>query len=85
MLFWKPFSVSVNRRFGEWLASQTFTKEQLLWLEMIRDHIATSLDIRMKDFEYAPFAELGNGAKVYELFGDGLDNVLKELTEKLVS
>ena len=83
--FLEPFSVSVNRRFGEWLASQTFTEEQLLWLEMIRDHIATSLDIRMEDFEYAPFAELGNGAKVYELFGDGLDNVLKELTEKLIS
>ena len=84
--FLEPFSVSVNRRFGEWLLdSQTFTEEQLLWLEMIRDHIATSLDIRMEDFEYAPFAELGNGAKVYELFGDRLDTVLKELTEKLVS
>ncbi len=83
--FLEPFSVSVNRRFGEWLASQTFTEEQLLWLEMIRDHIATSLDIRMEDFEYAPFAELGNGAKVYELFGDGLEDLLKELTEKLVS
>ncbi len=83
--FLEPFSVSVNRRFGEWLASQTFTLEQQEWLEMIRNHIATSLDVRMEDFEYAPFAELGNGAKVYELFGDGLEDLLKELTEKLVS
>ncbi len=83
--FLEPFSVSVNRRFGEWLADQTFTAEQHQWLEMIRDHIATSLDIRMGDFEYAPFAELGNGAKVYELFGDDLDEILKDLTEKLVS
>ena len=83
--FLEPFSVSVDRRFIEWLAGQTFTAEQQLWLEMIRDHIATSLDIRIEDFEYAPFAELGNGAKVYELFGDNLDNILKDLTEKLVS
>ena len=52
---------------------------------MIRDHIATSLDIRMSDFEYTPFAEHGNGAKVYELFGDDLDNILTDLTEKLIS
>ena len=61
------------------------TSEQHEWLEMIRDHIATSLDIRMDDFEYTPFAERGNGAKVYQLFGDNLDNILQELTEKLVS
>lgn len=84
-VFLEPFIVSVNRRFSEWLEGQIFTAEQRLWLEMIRDHIATSLDIRMSDFEYAPFAELGNGAKVYELFGDGLDETLKDLTEKLVS
>ena len=39
----------------------------------------------MEDFEYAPFAELGNGAKVYELFGEDLDEMLTDLTEKLVS
>ena len=83
--FLEPFRLSVNRRFSEWLADQTFTAEQHQWLEMIRDHIATSLDIRMADFEYAPFAELGNGAKVYELFGADLDEMLKDLTEKLVS
>ena len=84
-LFLEPFSATVNRNFEEWLDSKDFTSEQHAWLEMIRDHIATSLDIRMEDFEYAPFAELGNGAKVYQLFGDGLDAILKDLTEKLVS
>ena len=83
--FLEPFSLSVNRRFGEWLAGQTFTTEQQLWLEMIRDHIATSLDIRIEDFEYTPFAELGNGARVYQLFGEDLNGILKDLTEKLVS
>ena len=83
--FLDPFSATVNRNFEEWITGKTFTQEQREWLEMIRNHIATSLDIRMSDFELAPFAELGNGAKVYELFGDDLDGILTDLTEKLVS
>ena len=84
-LFLEPFSVTVNRNFEEWLDGKDFSAEQHKWLEMIRDHIATSLDIRMSDFELAPFAERGNGPKVYELFGDALDNILTDLTKKLVS
>ena len=84
-LFLEPFSATVNRNFEEWLTGKDFTPEQHKWLEMVRDHIATSLDIQMSDFEYTPFAEHGNGAKVYELFGDDLDDLLKELTKKLVS
>ena len=83
--FLEPFGATVNRNFEGWVTGKNFTAEQHEWLEMIRDHIATSLDIRMSDFEYTPFAEHGNGAKVYELFGDDLDNLLKELTKKLVS
>ncbi len=83
--FLEPFSVTVNRNFEEWLEGREFTSEQLEWLKLIREHITTSLDIRIDDFEYTPFAELGNGAKVYQLFGDELDDILKNLTEKLVS
>lgn len=84
-IFLKPFRITVNRNFEEWLEGRYFTSEQLHWLKLIRDHITTSLDIRMDDFEYTPFAELGNGARVYQLFGDNLDNILKDLTRKLVS
>ena len=84
-IFLKPFRITVNRNFEEWLEGRYFTSEQLHWLKLIRDHITTSLDIRMDDFEYTPFAELGNGAKVYELFGDDLGDILKDLTRKLVS
>ena len=84
-LFLEPFSATVNRNFDEWVTDKDFTLEQHTWLKMIRDHIAPSLDIRMEDFGYAPFVEQGNGAKVYQLFGNDLDNILKDLTEKLVS
>ena len=83
--FLEPFSATVNRNFEEWLDGKDFSVEQHEWLEMIQEHIATSLDIRMSDFEYTPFAEHGNGAKVYELFGDELDSILTDLREKLVS
>ena len=83
--FLEPFSVTVNRNFEEWLDGREFTSEQLDWLKLIREHITTSLDIRISDFEFTPFTERGNGAKVYQLFGDELDDILKNLTEKLVS
>ena len=83
--FLEPFSVTVNRNFEEWLDGRDFTSEQLHWLKLIREHITTSLDIRISDFEFTPFTERGNGAKVYQLFGDELDDILKNLTEKLVS
>ena len=84
-LFLEPFSATVNRNYENWLAGRAFTPEQHEWLEMIRDHIATSLDIQMSDFELAPFAERGNGFRVSELFGDDLNDILRNLTENLIS
>ena len=51
-----PFADSVTERFNEWLmdkakAGAAFTPEQLAWLDLIRDHIATSLSIEPEDFE----------------------------------
>lgn len=84
-LYLEPFNATVKRRYEEWITDKDFTSEQREWLEMIRDHIATSLDIRMSDFEFTPFAERGNGTKVYQLFGENLDDILMDLTENLVS
>ena len=48
--FLEPFSVTVNRNFEEWLEGREFTSEQLEWLKLIREHITTSLDIRIVRF-----------------------------------
>ena len=53
-----PFADSVSERFDAWLVQKTqvgtvFTPEQLVWLELISDHIGTSLSIETEDFEYA--------------------------------
>jgi type I restriction enzyme R subunit len=84
----EPFNNLVDRNFKEWLDQQEsinkrFTPEQLEWLTMIKDHIATSLTIGMDDFEFAPFIQKGGTAKVYQLFGQELNEILEELNERL--
>ncbi|MEO7676612.1 MAG: type I restriction-modification enzyme R subunit C-terminal domain-containing protein, partial [Verrucomicrobiota bacterium] len=66
----KPFAESVNERFNEWLmdkakAGVTFDADKLAWLNLIRDHIATSLSIDPEDFEFAPFNQRGGLGKAH--------------------
>ena len=83
----EPYKETVDQRFREWIANQEkeFSPEQLAWLEMIKDHIATSLRIEMDDFENIPFQAKGGAIKVYELFGDALDTILETLNEQLAA
>ncbi len=74
-----PFADSVNERFNEWLmdkakAGVKFNAEQLGWLNLIREHIATSLSIESDDFDYAPFSQRGGLGKAHQLFGEQLPN-----------
>ena len=81
----EPFSDIVKRKFNEWLEGKDFDSEHREWLEMIQEHIATSLDIQMEDFGLTPFARHGGISRVCHLFGDELEDLLTDLTEKLVS
>ena len=83
----EPYKETVDRRFRDWLADQenSFSEEQLAWLEMIKDHIATSLHIEMDDFENIPFQAQGGAIKVYQLFGDALDTIIETLNEQLAA
>jgi type I restriction enzyme R subunit len=65
-------------------SGRKFTPEQMEWLLMIKDHVASSLSIGMEDFEYAPFYEKGGRVKVYQVFGKEVDKVLEELNSALV-
>ena len=85
-----PFADSVSERFNEWLtdkakAGAVFTPEQLAWLGLIRDHIATSLSIEPEDFDYAPFSQKGGLGKAHQLFGDALPALLEELNTTLAA
>jgi len=80
----------VDQNFEKWLKEQEkkgrkFTDEQIEWLKMIKDHIATSVEISKDDFDLPPFNEKGGLIKFYNLFGDEMDKILEELNEELVA
>ncbi|MEO8496131.1 MAG: type I restriction-modification enzyme R subunit C-terminal domain-containing protein [Planctomycetota bacterium] len=86
----EPFAESVAARFNAWLidkarAGVTFAPEQLTWLNLIRDHIATSLSIEPDDFESVPFNQHGGLGKAYQLFGEQFLELLDELNEVLAA
>ena len=86
----EPWSDTVDARFHEWLKEQRrlgreFTPEQIEWLRMIKDHIATTMTMEMEDFELAPFFEKGGAAKVYQIFGPELNNIIDELNRTLAA
>lgn len=62
-----------------------FTEEQINWLRMIKDHIATSMSIEKDDLELSPFDSKGGLGRFYQLFGSGYLDVLKEMNEALVA
>lgn len=85
-----PFREHVRARFDHWLAQQRtagrdFTAEQLRWLEMIRDHVAASVEVSLEDFDYAPFAEEGGRGRAAQVFGEGLGPLLDELNQVLAA
>jgi type I restriction enzyme, R subunit len=83
-----PFADSVTERFNEWLmdkakAGVKFNPEQLAWLNLIRDHIATAISIESDDLELSPFNQHGGLGKAHQLFGSELNKLLEELNETL--
>ncbi len=86
----EPFAESVTTRFNEWLMNKAkagvkFSAVQIAWLNLIRDHIATSLSIEPDDFDYAPFSQRGGLGKAHQLFGEQLPKLLDELNEVLAA
>jgi type I restriction enzyme, R subunit len=85
-----PFQDGVRERFENWLARQQtlgakFTEEQCRWLEMIADHISTSLSIEARDFMLSPFSQRGGLGRARKLFGERLPQILNELNEVLAA
>jgi type I restriction enzyme R subunit len=52
---------------------------------MIRDHVATSLEITVDDFDLTPFTEEGGLGRAAQVFGPELRPLLDELNEALVA
>jgi type I restriction enzyme R subunit len=85
-----PFGEQVRERFEAWMAQQgnrgrAFTPDQRRWLEMMRDHIATSLEMTVEDLDFAPFAEEGGRGRAAQVFGQELEPLLEELNGVLAA
>jgi type I restriction enzyme, R subunit len=85
-----PHADRVRARFDGWMAQQVnggrrFSPQQVRWLEMIRDHVATSLEISVDDFDAVPFVQEGGRGRANQVFGDELEPLLQELNEVLAA
>ncbi len=84
-----PYDKTVDQNFKRWIfdkhagAAPKFNEEQMQWLRMIKDHVAASIHFEKEDLDYAPFDAHGGIGKMYELFGDEMDEIIEELNEAL--
>ncbi|WP_127845313.1 type I restriction endonuclease subunit R [Psychroflexus aestuariivivens] len=85
------FDKTIDENFKNWIFKQNagkhnrFDKEQMQWLRMIKDHIVSSYHLELEDLDYTPFDNQGGRGKMYQLFGNEMDNVINELNEVLVA
>ena len=86
-----PHEDVVAQRFAIWMAEQQadgreFSPEQVRWLEMVRDHIASSMTFDpAQDYDFPPFSEEGGVNAAHDLFGNELGTVVDELNEALTA
>lgn len=81
------YDVTIDKNFQTWVfdkhkgASQKFTEEQMDWLRMIKEHIATSFHMEIDDLDYTPFDAKGGRGKMWQLFGAEMNALIDELNE----
>ena len=85
-----PFADKVNYNFMQWTLRRNagaihFTEEQMEWLRLIKDHIASSLSILPEDLDLTPFDRKGGLLGFYNAFGDRYEEILQEMNVELVA
>ncbi|MEW6701292.1 MAG: type I restriction-modification enzyme R subunit C-terminal domain-containing protein, partial [Bacteroidota bacterium] len=84
------YDKTVDKNFQDWVFKKQagkikFTEEQMNWLRMLKDHIATSVHIDADDLDYTPFDAAGGKGKMFQLFGDKMEEIIDELNEALAA
>ena len=85
------FDDTVKRNFQNWIMQRhagnpdKFNEQQMAWLLMVRDHIASSHHIDRDDLDMSPFDGQGGLSKMYKLFGANMDNLMDELNDALAA
>ena len=84
-----PYAETVRRNFQSWImtrhsgSGEKFNDQQMAWLRMIRDHVATSFHLDREDLEMSPFDAQGGLGRMHKLFGSQMDTVIDQLNESL--
>ena len=84
-----PYAETVRRNFQAWImtrhsgSGEKFNDQQMAWLRMIRDHVATSFHLDREDLEMSPFDAQGGLGRMHQLFGNQMDRVIDELNDEL--
>ncbi|MDE0514426.1 MAG: DEAD/DEAH box helicase family protein [Gammaproteobacteria bacterium] len=86
-----PYDKTVDSNFKHWIfgkhsgASEKFNEEQMDWLRMIKEHIATSFHLDIDDLNYTPFDANGGAGKMHQLFGKDMNQIIEEMNEALAA
>ena len=87
----KAYDKTIENNFKTWMFKQNagqhnrFTKEQLDWLRMLKDHVVSSYHIELHDLDYTPFDAKGGKGKMHQLFGNQMNDIIDELNEVLAA
>lgn len=84
------YDKTVDKNFQDWVfkkqaGATKFTEEQMNWLRMIKDYVASSFHVEKEDFELDPFNKNGGLGKMWQLFGEQTDEIINELNEVLAA
>ncbi|GHN02283.1 type III restriction endonuclease subunit R [Cytophagales bacterium WSM2-2] len=84
------FDKTVDKNFQEWVFKKQagalkFTDEQMQWLRLIKEYVANSFHIDRDDFDLSPFNSNGGLTKMWNLFGEQMDEIINELNEVLAA
>ena len=86
-----PYDKTIETNFKNWIFKQNagqhnrFTQEQMDWLRLIKDHIVSSYHIEIDDLDYTPFDSKGGRGKMYQLFGNEMNDIINELNKVLAA
>ena len=84
------YDKTVDRNFQQWLFKKQagnlkFSKEQMEWLYLLKEQIASSVHVAIDDLDYTPFDAQGGRGKMWQLFGDEMNSIIAEMNEALAA
>jgi len=63
--------------------SLKFNEEQMNWLRMMKEHIASSFHIEVDDMDRTPFDAHGGRGMMFKIFGYEMNAVISEMNEAM--